>query len=438
MFNKILKILQNPKLLFLFFLGMSSGLPLALTAGTLQAWMNDEGINIKTIGLFGILGLPYTLKFLWAPFLDRYKLPFLDRRKGWAILSQLLLALVFAFIAFTNPTNQLSYLMVLCLISNFLSATQDLVLDAYRREILPESDLGIGAATFVNGYLISFRFISGALAILLSTLTSWSNVYLLMAAFMLFMVVITMFAPAPKNFHQPKTLKAAFLDPLKEYFSRDGAFVILFFILLYKLGDNLATSMTVPFILQSGYSKEEYVAITKIWGLIATIIGTIIGGIYLKLKGTYRTLFLMGILQAISTACFALLPYVGKNNLVLSFVIGFENLTAGMGTAAFTAYLGSMSHLSFTATQYALLSSLMRIPSVIFSSRTGAMADFMGWSNFFIFCSLIAIPGLVLILAIKSKENLKRYKKPTLVICFITTVFILLALGQTLIDIIKL
>lgn len=416
---------------------MSSGLPLALTAGTLQAWMNDEGIDIKTIGLFGILGLPYTLKFLWAPLLDRYSLPFLDRRKGWAILTQILLALIFVLIAFCQPQAQLSYLMILCLVSNFLSATQDLVLDAYRREILPENELGLGAATFVNGYLISFRFISGALAILLSTVLSWNYVYLIMAAFMLLMVIITFAAPAPKNFHQPKTLKAAFLDPMKEYFSRDGAIIVLFFILLYKLGDNLASSMTVPFILQSGYSKEEYVAITKIWGLIATIVGTIIGGIYLNLVGTYRTLLVMGILQAISTAGFALLPYFGKNNLLLSFVIGFENLTAGMGTAAFTAYLGSMSHLSFTATQYALLSSLMRIPSVIFSSRTGAMAANMGWSNFFIFCSLIAIPGLFLIISINTKKKYKFLKTITLIICSVTGLFILIALLQTLFDILK-
>lgn len=437
MINKILAILKNPKLLFLFLLGLSSGLPLALTAGTLQAWMNDEGLNIKTIGLFGILGLPYTLKFLWAPLLDRYKLPFLDRRKGWAILTQILLSLIFALIAFTNPKEQISYLMVLCLFSNFFSATQDLVLDAYRREILPESELGIGAATFVNGYLVSFRFISGALAILLSTMISWNMVYLLMAGFMLLMMLVTFAAPAPKNFHQPKTLKAAFLDPLKEYFSRDGAIIILFFILLYKLGDNLASSITVPFILQSGYSKEEYVAISKVWGLIATIIGTIIGGIYLNVMGTYRTLLVMGIFQAISTAGFAILPYVGKSILVLSLVIGFENLTAGMGTAAFTAYLGSMSHVSFTATQYALLSSLMRVPSVIFSSRTGALAETMGWSNFFLFCSLIAIPGLVLIWVINSKEKMKKFRIPALIICGVTTLFIVFALGQTVLDIIK-
>lgn len=438
MINKILKILKNPKLLFLFLLGMSSGLPLALTAGTLQAWMNDEAINLKTIGLFGILGIPYTLKFLWAPILDRYKLPFLDRRKGWAIVTQILLALVFACISFTNPSQQITYLMVLCFISNFLSATQDLVLDAYRREILPESDLGLGAATFVNGYLISFRFISGALAILLSTIFSWNGVYLIMASFMACMAIITIFAPTPKNYYLPKSLKAAFLDPLKEYFSRDGAIVILFFILLYKIGDNLASSITVPFILQSGYSKEEFVAISKVWGLLATIIGTMIGGLYLNLMGTYRALFIMGIFQALSTLAFTILPYVGKNNIVLSFVIGFENLTAGMGTAAFTAYLGSMSHLSFTATQYALLSSLMRIPTVVFSSRTGAMVEFMGWTNFFIFCSVIAIPGLFLILSLNSTNKIKKYKIPILGICIITTALILLALGQTLFDIIKL
>jgi PAT family beta-lactamase induction signal transducer AmpG len=437
MIKKILIILKNPKLLFLFALGLSSGLPLALTAGTLQAWMNDEGIDIKTIGLFGILGLPYTLKFLWAPLLDRYKLPFLDRRKGWAILTQILLALIFILISMTNPKEQISYLMVLCLLSNFLSATQDLVLDAYRREILPDNELGIGAATFVNGYLISFRFISGALAILLSTLMTWNLVYMIMAGFMLLMVAVTFAAPQPKNYHQPKSLKAAFLDPLKEYFSRDGAVIILFFILLYKLGDNLASSITVPFILQSGYSKEEYVAISKVWGLIATILGTTIGGIYLNIMGTYRTLFIMGIFQALSTAGFAILPYVGKNNLVLSFVIGFENLTAGMGTAAFAAYLASMSHVSFTATQYALLSSLMRVPSIIFSSRTGAMAETMGWTNFFLFCSIIAIPGLVLILAINSKDRMKKLKIPAITICVITSLFIVIALAQTFIDILK-
>lgn len=437
MWKNILAILKNPKLFYLFLLGLSSGLPLALTGGTLQAWMTEEGIDLKTIGLFGILGLPYTLKFLWSPFLDRYSLPFLDRRKGWIYLTQLLLASIFFSISVISPQTQIVPLMILCFISNYFSATQDLVLDAYRREILPENELGLGSATFVNGYLISFRFISGVLAIYLSTFFPWGIVYSFMGAFMLLMMVATFFSPAPKKFHQPKSLKDAFIEPLKEYFSRENAIIILYFILLYKLGDNLASSMTVPFILQSGYSKEEFVAISKLWGLIATLIGTLIGGFYIKLMGNYKALLVMGIFQALSTAAFAVLPYFGKNDLVLALVIGFENLTAGMGTAAFTAYLGSMSHLSFTATQYSLLSSLMRIPSVIFSSRMGGLAESIGWVNFFLFCSIVAIPGILLLLSVKSKQSMKSYRPVAIIICSLTSVCVLWALAKTLFDLAK-
>lgn len=399
-FSKTLTAIKNPKMLFIFLLGISSGLPFALTLGTLQAWMSEPSVNIsiKTVGLFAFLRLPYSLKFLWSPLMDRFVPPFLDRRRGWVLLTQLMLVLSLVIISLIDPKTHTLALMIAVLFCNFFGASQDIVLDAYKREVLSDQELGLGSGIFVDGYLLAFRFISGAGAILLSRSVSWNSVYQIMAFLIFLMTFVTIKAPSCISPTQhPKNLKEAFILPLKEYFSRKGAFTILAFIILYKLGDNMAQTMTIPFILKTGFSKEEYVAITKVWGLIAVLSGGIIGGFFVHRIGIVKSLWIMGILQAIANSGFAILAHTGRSISVLIGVIGFENLTVGMGTSAYAAFMASVTNTRFTATQYALLSSLMAIPGVIFSSQTGSLSEYLGWSNFFILCTIVALPGLFLI-----------------------------------------
>lgn len=439
-FKETFRALRNPKMFYLFILGMSSGLPFALTLGTLQAWMSEPTVDVslKTIGLFAFLRLPYSMKFLWSPLMDRFVPPFLDRRRGWVAIAQFFLALSLLAISFVDPKSQTFLLMLLVLLCNFFGASQDIVLDAYKREILADEELGLGSGIFVDGYLLSFRFISGAGAILLSHYISWNSVYRVMSILVLLMITAAIKAPyCASSPLAPKNLKEAFWFPLKEYFSRKGAFTILAFIILYKLGDNMAQTMTIPFILKNGFSKEEYVAISKFWGLIAVLSGGILGGFYVHRIGIIKSLWIMGILQAIANSGFALLSGAGHNIPLLVLVIGFENLTVGMGTAAYAAFMASVTNTRFTATQYALLSSLMAIPGVLFSSRTGSLSETLGWSTFFILCTVVAIPGLFLIpFLYQEPENrlLKLFKK---VIIFSTLLGGIYALILSLYDFIK-
>jgi PAT family beta-lactamase induction signal transducer AmpG len=400
-FVDTLKALKNKNMFFLLLMGVASGLPFALTLGTLQAWMKDASIDLKTIGLFAFLRLPFSLKFLWAPLMDRYTFPFLDRRRGWAVITQVAMAACIGGMALTNPATQIQQLVVLTLLLNFLSASQDIVLDAYRRELLPDQELGLGVSVFVNGYIVSMRYISGALALFLAGSTmgwSYQSVYGLMALFMVALVFATLAAPKlTTEFAAPATLQEAFFSPLKEYFSRPGALTILAFIVLYKVGDSMAGTMTLPFVKELGFTNDQYVAIVKVWGPVMTFVGTFIGGHIVYQIGIIRSLWIMGVFQALSTAAFATLVWTGTNAVAFAAVVAFENVTAQMGTAAYASYMGSVTNRKFTATQYALLSSLMAVPMAIFGSRTGELARSLGWAGFFSSCALIALPGMFLI-----------------------------------------
>ncbi len=360
--------------------------------------MTESGVNLKTIGLFAFLRIPYSLKFLWSPLMDRFSFPFLDRRRSWIVVTQILLAISLVLMGFLNPISNQGLVVILAFLINFFSASQDIVQDAYRREVLKDEELGTGSGLFVNGYLIAFRWISGAFAILISGYVTWGFVYQIMGAIMALLALCAFRAPkADMQVEPPKSIRDAIVQPLSEYFSRPGAVTILAFIVLYKLGDNLASTMSIPYILKMGFSKEEYVAIAKVWGLIATMLGGLLGGYFVMAIGMTRSLFLMGVLQALSTAAFMILNTTLKGIPALIGVIGFENLTAGMGTSAYAAYMASITNRKFTATQYALLSSLMAIPGVIFGSRAGDWAETFGWNGFFLGSALAAIPGMLLI-----------------------------------------
>ncbi|PHS72810.1 MAG: AmpG family muropeptide MFS transporter [Cycloclasticus sp.] len=383
-------------------MGFASGLPLLLTGSVLQAWMVDEGVDLSTIGLFALVGLPYTLKFLWAPILDRYTLPFFGRRRGWLFSAQLFLILSLVYLSLQQPGIFPFGVAIAALLVTFFSASQDIVIDAYRRETLADNEQGLGASFYVNGYRIGMLLASGG-GLILADMVAFSTVYQLMAGVMFVASLSTLIATEPKAAHgQPKTLQEAIIQPFLEFFQRREAIVILLFILLYKMGDTMASNMTTPFYLDIGFTRTEIGTVVKLFGFWATILGGLLGGFLILKTGIYRALWGFGILQAISTAGFIILNMVGPNLSILASVIAFENLSAGMGTAAFIGFMASQTDKRFTATQYALLTSLMGVPRVLIAAPTGWMAEIMGWNGFFLLCTLIAIPGLLVLRRFKN------------------------------------
>lgn len=385
-------------------MGFSCGVPLLLTITVLQAWMQEVGVNIKVIGLFSLVGLPYTLKFLWAPVLDRFSLPLFGRRRGWLLLFQILLMLAIAGLGLTNPVANPALVAGVAFLVTFFSASQDIVVDAYRREDLTDNELGLGSALYVNGYRVGM-LVAGSGGLILADHIPFRLVYLFLAATMLVGIVTTCFCREPEMTHgTPIDFKEAVIGPFVDYFTRPGAWLLLAFILFYKIGDQMATTMTMPFYLEIGFSKTEIGTIVKLFGFWATISGGLLGGVILLRLGILRSLWIFGILQAVSTSGFALLANLPPTLSLLAGVIAFENLSGGMGTAAYVAYMASLTNKRFTATQYALLSSLMGIPRVLAAAPTGYAVAALGWSNFFIFCTLAALPGLILLFWI-NREN---------------------------------
>ena len=392
------KLFYSRRMLVAFIMGFASGLPLLLTLSLLQAWMKEEGVDLTVIGLMALVGLPYTLKFLWAPFLDRFTLSFLGRRRGWLLVAQIALMISIAGLGMTNPGKSPWMVAFAAFLVTFFSASQDIVVDAYRREDLPDEELGLGSSLYVNGYRVGMLLASGG-GLIMADHMPFSVVYLIMAFCLLPGVVTTIFTPEPPlTMGTPSSLKEAVIDPLVEYFSRNGAVWILGFILLYKIGDTMASAMTMPFYLDIGFTKTEIGTVVKFFGFWATIAGGLAGGVIMLRMGINRSLWVFGLLQAVSTAGFVLLAKIGHSIPALSVVIAFENLSSGMGTAAYVAFMASITNKKFTATQYALLTSLMGIPRVLASAPTGFFAKYLGWESFFIVCTLIAIPGMLLLL----------------------------------------
>ena len=390
-------LLFGPKMLVMLLTGFSSGLPLLLTGSTLKFWMREDGLDLTTIGFFGLVGLPYTLKFLWAPFMDRIIPPYGGRRRGWMLMTQVFLMIAIASMMFVQPALHLPAISVLSLLIAFASASQDIVLDAYRREYLSDEELGIGSSIFVNGYRIGL-LASGALALVFAEYLSWPTAYFLLGMFMLVGIVATIFAPEPIIEAAPPTsLREAFVGPFLEFCQRPGWVSLILFILLYKIGDSMASEMLSPFWVDLEVSKPQIAGIVKTFGFAALILGGMLAGLVVYRWGIIPSLLIFGILQMISTAGFAVLALFGNHLPTLTAVIAFENLSGGMGTTAFVAFMASLTDKRFTATQYALLSSVMGIPRVLAGSVTGLLATWLGWTGFFVLCTLLAIPGLLLI-----------------------------------------
>jgi len=402
---KLFKIYLNGKMLLMLVLGFASGMPLALTGSTLSAWLVTEGVDIQTIGLYSLVGLPYAFKFLWSPLMDRYVPPFLGRRRGWMIVTQMALIASICTMGFFNPSSMPILIATIAVVIAFFSASQDIVLDAYRTEYLKPEERGAGSGMWIMGYRMAI-LVGGAVALILSDYLSWKTVYIIMGLVMSIGCFTTLIAPEPLKLNlgiekitPPKTLHDAVVLPLVEFFERPGVFEMLLFIIIYKLGDVAASQMTTPYILQHiGFSRTELGAIYKGFGMAATIGGTLVGGAIMTKWDMKLSLFVFGILQGISTLIFIILEFTGRELWALSLVIGTENFCGGMGTAAYTALLMGLCNKNFTATQYALLSSLMAVSRYITGAPTGYLVDAVGWSTFFVICTALALPGLLLLI----------------------------------------
>jgi PAT family beta-lactamase induction signal transducer AmpG len=396
----LLQVFQSRKMAALLFLGFSSGLPLLLTSKTLQAWMTVEKVDLTAIGLFSLVGLPYSLKFIWSPLLDRYMPPFLGRRRGWLVIMQAALLVAIAAMALQQPRQALQLLAVNALLIALFSATQDIAADAYRTDVLEEREMGAGAAVFVLGYRISL-LVTGALAFILADKVPWPTVYLLISLLMAVGLVASIWAPEPVlRDRPPASLADAFTLPFIDFFRRLGVlqgFLMLLFIVLYKLGDALVNNMSTPFLLQAGFTQTDIGAIQGGMGLIATIVGTLAGGAILSKIGINRSLWVFGALQAVSNLAYFALAQIGKSYQLLVITINIENFCAGLGTAAFVAFLMSLCNQRFSATQYALLSSLMAVSRDILVAPAGGLAKATGWPLFFIISIVVALPGLLLL-----------------------------------------
>ncbi len=391
------QVYGNRRVLCLLGLGFSSGLPLALTWSTLQAWMATEKVALSIIGIFSLARLPYTLKFLWSPLLDRFALPWLGRRRGWIVVSQVLLAAGILLLGMTSPRSAPAWVFGMALMVAFLSASQDIVADAYRTDVLATQELGTGAATWLVGYRLAM-ITSGAVAMILSDHLPWRQVYAAMAALMLLCIGFTLIAPEPQDqVIPPKNLKDAVWGPMTAYFRRSGAIEMLLFIVVFKLGDVVAGAMTTPFLLDVGFTRTDVGTVNKGFGMVSTILGTLAGGSIISKLGINRSLWVFAFLQVFSNLGFTVLALLGHNYPAMITAIGIENICGGMGNAAFIAFLMSLCDKRFTATQYALLSSLMAVAGAVAGVPTGFLAAHLGWPWFFAVSVLGGLPGILLL-----------------------------------------
>lgn len=394
------EVLFNRRMLICIFTGFTSGLPLYVLIQLLPAWLRVEGVGLAEIGFFALVGFPYTWKFIWSPVMDRYTLPFLGRRRGWMLLTQMLLLISIASLGFLKPELSIWSIAYLAAAVAFFSASQDIVLDAYRRELLPDIELGMGNAIHVQTYRLA-GLVPGALGLILADFLPWHMVFLVVALFMAVGLVMTLLIDeAISEPDAPKTLREAIVEPFREFVNRKGlksALLILAFMVLYKLGDNMATALSTPFYLDVGFTLTQIGAIAKVASLVAVIVGGLAGGLVMIKLGINRALWLFGLVQVVSILGFALLAEVGANPLLLGVVVALEYLGVGLGTAAFTAFIARATNPLFAATQFALFTALTSVPRNVANAVTGLIVETIGWTSFFILCTVLAIPGMLLL-----------------------------------------
>lgn len=386
-------------------LGFSSGLPLFILYNLLSAWLKSEGVDLKAIGLFALVGFPYTWKFIWSPLMDRYPVPSLGRRRGWMLVTQVILMALVASMGLFSPRSELGVIVMLSGAIAFVSASQDIVIDAYRREMLTDAQQGSGTALFVNAYKLS-TLVPGSLSLIMSDYFDWQTVFGVTALFMLPGILTSFLVGEPRIYGQPpRNLREAVVLPFQEFVTRQGwrhALLILAFIFLYKLGDSMATALATPFYIDLGFTRTQIGLVAKNAGLWASLAGGILGAVWLEKTGVNRGLWVFGVLQAVAILGFAVLaqtPAASSPNatLVLGAVIGVEAFAVGLGTAAFTAFIATTTDPRYTATQFALFTSLAAVPRTFFNAGTGYIVANTGWFWFFIICFVLALPGMMLL-----------------------------------------
>ena len=431
--DHIRKIYFSKKLSFVFLMGIASGIPLYLILSTLVIWLTREEIDIATIGLFSLTQLPWSLKFIWAPLIDNMKIPYfhdiLGKRKSWLILTQFFLGLSIILLGFNDPNLNLWLTALLALFVSFFSATQDIIIDAYRIEILDDEEQGAGAAMTQAGYRIG-GIIAGAGALYFKEIVEWRYVFISVGFLIFIFLILSLFAPpiekkSDKKLNDEEREKlviskkenhnffSIFLKPIKEFLSRSkkiNIILILSFILFFKLGDVIAGVMANPFYVKVGFSNIEIANASKLFGVLATLFGVFIGGYLVKYYGILKVLILGGILQILSNLLFVMLSIVGDDYIFLLITVAGENISGGLGSAGFVAYLSVLCNKKYTATQYALLSSIMGIARTILSSPSGFLVNYYGWTNFFLLSTVFGIPGIIILIWMSKKLPIEHQK----------------------------
>ncbi|MDN2661368.1 AmpG family muropeptide MFS transporter [Neptunomonas phycophila] len=390
----------NRRTMICVFTGFASGMPLYVLFQLLPAFLRDQGVGLKEIGLFALVTFPYTWKFVWAPFLDSYAPPFLGRRRSWMLITQVLLLVSIACLGSLNPEFSIGMIAYLALAVAFFSASQDVVIDAYRREILPDEELGWGNSVHVQAYRIS-GLVPGALGLILADIMPWSSVFVVVALFMLVGIGMTLVIKEPDTAARlPTSLKETVTQPFIDFIKRFGwkpAITALCFMFLYKLGDNMATALSTPFYIDLGFELTEIGVVAKSSALWASIVGGILGGLWMIKLGINRALWIFGVVQVVTILGFAALSEIGANSWVLAIVISLEYLGVGLGTAAFTAYIARSTSVAFAATQFALFTALAALPRTFANATTGYIVEAVGWTDFFLICAVLSLPGMVLL-----------------------------------------
>ena len=390
----------NRRMLICVFTGFTSGLPLYVLFQLVPGWLRVEGVGLAEIGFFALVQFPYTWKFLWSPVMDRFTLPFLGHRRGWMLVTQVALLASMAVMGFIKPDLNLWTVAYLSAAVAFFSASQDIVIDAYRRELLPDVELGLGNSIHVQAYRLS-GLVPGALGLILADYFDWHIVFVIIALFMLVGIVLTLVIkeaiaePTP-----PQTMRAAVVDPFRDFIGRSGfgpAMLVLAFLFFYKLGDNMATALQTPFFIDVGFTLTQIGAIAKTAGLIAAIFGGMVGGLIMVKLPINRALWLFGVVQIVSILGFAVLAELGANPWMLGVVVAFEYLGVGLGSAALIAFMARTTNPAFAATQLALFTALASVPRVFANAVTGVIVEQTGWTNFFLLCTLLAVPGMLLL-----------------------------------------
>ncbi|MFL2676262.1 MAG: MFS transporter [alpha proteobacterium MED-G10] len=401
MYQNFFRLYFNKKQFLIFLMGITSGIPLYLILSTLFIWLTREDIDISTIGLFALTQIPWSIKFLWAPIIDSFRIPLLHRllgqRKAWLFIIQINLILFIILLGYSNPTENLKLTALLALIISFFSASQDVVIDAYRIEILNDDSQGAGAAMTQFGYRVGGLF-AGAGSLYLTVIFSWEYVFLTISIIFFFLMVFIIFIIPSTNSHIAS--KKNLIEPFREFLFRNSiskVSLIFLFIFFFKFGDVIAGVMANPFYVKIGFSNIEIANASKVFGVIMTILGVFIGGYFVKIFGILKSLLISGFFQVFSNLLYVLLNYMGPELSYLFLTVAGENFSGGLGSAAFVAYLSSLCNRKYTGTQYALLSSIMGLARAILSSPSGYLVEYIGWSKFFIISTFLGLPSIIIL-----------------------------------------